>query len=274
LHALERATAGSYNPTKFSEVWAVTSRNSFYRILTTSVALGARLKAKSSSQAPIYVPGWSREGKLATVNFREFHFFPRTPVNNAGRCSRFRYAVRGHGRTRRLPDARCLVRTRRSRKRGADGRRDGRAAARSQGGPGARAGLRSQPRGGQEALRLDGLRDRLPARYPPQRRRGCGRGRRRERLILPPRRAGVGRAERASLRHRRPVRRPAERTGRPPARRGRLRGGCMPGHPARTAHRCVFADGPISGKTVLVSGGLGRWGASPFRSPSGEVRRW
>jgi NADPH:quinone reductase len=42
----------------------------------------------------------------------------------------------------------------------------------------------------------------------------------------------------------------------------------------RTAHRCVFADGPISGKTVLVSGGLGRWGASPFRSPSGEVRRW
>jgi hypothetical protein len=57
---------------KFSEVWAVASRNSLYRILETSVALGARLRAKSSSQAPIYVPGWSREGKLATVNFAEF----------------------------------------------------------------------------------------------------------------------------------------------------------------------------------------------------------
>jgi hypothetical protein len=45
-----------------------------YRILTTSVALGTRLRAKSSSQAPIYVPGWGREGKLATVNFRERPF--------------------------------------------------------------------------------------------------------------------------------------------------------------------------------------------------------
>ena len=74
LHGLGRATAGSYNPTKFSEVWAVASRHSLYRILTTSVALGTRLRAKSSSQAPIYVPGWGREGKLATVNFRELHF--------------------------------------------------------------------------------------------------------------------------------------------------------------------------------------------------------
>src|SRR5215207_5086270 len=74
LHGLGRATAGSYNPTKFSEVWAVASRNSLYRILTTSVALGKRLRAKSSSQVPIYVPGWGREGKLATVNFREFLF--------------------------------------------------------------------------------------------------------------------------------------------------------------------------------------------------------
>jgi hypothetical protein len=74
-HGLGRATAGSYNPTKFSEVWAVASRNSLYRILTTSVALGTRLRAKSSSQAPIYVPGWGREGKLATVNFAEFDFY-------------------------------------------------------------------------------------------------------------------------------------------------------------------------------------------------------
>src|SRR5215217_9702104 len=75
LHGLGRATAESYNPTKFSEVWAVASCNSLYRILTTSVALGRRLRAKSSSQAPIYVPGWGREGKLATVNFGEFIFF-------------------------------------------------------------------------------------------------------------------------------------------------------------------------------------------------------
>ena len=77
LHSLGRATAGSYNPTKFSEVWAVASRNSLYRILTTSVALGMRLRAKSSSQAPIYVPGWGREGKLATVNFGELYFYSR-----------------------------------------------------------------------------------------------------------------------------------------------------------------------------------------------------
>src|SRR5215208_6788764 len=74
LHGLGRATAGSSNPTKFSEVWAVASRNSLYRILTTSVALGTRLRAKSSSQAPIYVLGWGREGKIATLNFGEFLF--------------------------------------------------------------------------------------------------------------------------------------------------------------------------------------------------------
>ena len=32
------------------------------------------------------------------------------------------------------------------------------------------------------------------------------------------------------------------------------------GVPAMTAHRCVFADGPISGKTVLVPGGAGAVG--------------
>jgi len=36
-------------------------------------------------------------------------------------------------------------------------------------------------------------------------------------------------------------------------------GACL-GIPARTAHRCVFADGPVSGKTVLVSGGAGAVG--------------
>jgi NADPH2:quinone reductase len=36
-------------------------------------------------------------------------------------------------------------------------------------------------------------------------------------------------------------------------------GACL-GIPARTAHRCVFADGPVSDKTVLVSGGAGAVG--------------
>ena len=36
-------------------------------------------------------------------------------------------------------------------------------------------------------------------------------------------------------------------------------GACL-GIPAMTAHRCLFADGPIQGKTVLVTGGAGRVG--------------
>jgi NADPH2:quinone reductase len=36
-------------------------------------------------------------------------------------------------------------------------------------------------------------------------------------------------------------------------------GACM-GIPAMTAHRCVFSDGPVEGKTVLVTGGAGRVG--------------
>jgi len=48
--------------------------------------------------------------------------------------------------------------------------------------------------------------------------------------------------------------------------------GAMLGVPALTAHRCLFADGPIAGKTVLVAGGagavghfaieLGKWGGA------------
>ena len=37
-------------------------------------------------------------------------------------------------------------------------------------------------------------------------------------------------------------------------------GACL-GVPAVTAHRCLFADGPIRGQNVLVSGGAGRVGA-------------
>ena len=36
-------------------------------------------------------------------------------------------------------------------------------------------------------------------------------------------------------------------------------GACL-GIPAMTAHRCVFADGPVSGQTVLVAGGAGAVG--------------
>ena len=36
-------------------------------------------------------------------------------------------------------------------------------------------------------------------------------------------------------------------------------GACL-GVPAMTAHRCVFADGPVGGKTVLVTGGAGAVG--------------
>ena len=36
--------------------------------------------------------------------------------------------------------------------------------------------------------------------------------------------------------------------------------GAMLGVPAITAHRCVFADGPVAGKTVLVAGGAGAVG--------------
>jgi NADPH2:quinone reductase len=36
--------------------------------------------------------------------------------------------------------------------------------------------------------------------------------------------------------------------------------GAMMGVPALTAHRCLFADGPIAGKTVLVAGGAGAVG--------------
>ena len=36
-------------------------------------------------------------------------------------------------------------------------------------------------------------------------------------------------------------------------------GACL-GIPAMTAHRCVFADGPVDGQTILITGGAGRVG--------------
>jgi NADPH2:quinone reductase len=45
--------------------------------------------------------------------------------------------------------------------------------------------------------------------------------------------------------------------------------GASIGIPAMTAHRCLFADGPVDGKTVLVAGGAGAVGRSAI-----EVARW
>jgi NADPH:quinone reductase len=45
--------------------------------------------------------------------------------------------------------------------------------------------------------------------------------------------------------------------------------GASIGIPAMTAHRCLFADGPIKGKRVLVAGGAGAVGRSAI-----EVARW
>ena len=53
---------------------------------------------------------------------------------------------------------------------------------------------------------------------------------------------------------------PAERTVPLPENMDFAAGACM-GIPALTAHRCVFADGPVSGQTVLVTGGAGSVGS-------------
>jgi NADPH:quinone reductase len=45
--------------------------------------------------------------------------------------------------------------------------------------------------------------------------------------------------------------------------------GASLGIPAMTAHRCLFADGPIEGKTVLVAGGAGAVGRCAI-----ELARW
>lgn len=52
---------------------------------------------------------------------------------------------------------------------------------------------------------------------------------------------------------------PSERAIRLPDNVAMDVGACL-GIPAMTAHRCVFADGPVSDQTVLVTGGAGRVG--------------
>lgn len=51
-----------------------------------------------------------------------------------------------------------------------------------------------------------------------------------------------------------------ERLAVPLPRRADAELGASMGVPALTAHRCVFADGPVTGKTVLVQGGAGAVG--------------
>ena len=53
---------------------------------------------------------------------------------------------------------------------------------------------------------------------------------------------------------------PAERAVALPDATGFVEGACL-GIPAMTAHRAVFADGPVDGQTVLVTGGAGAVGA-------------
>lgn len=52
---------------------------------------------------------------------------------------------------------------------------------------------------------------------------------------------------------------PAHKAVRLPDEADFIAGACM-GIPAMTAHRCVFADGPVTGRTVLVQGGAGAVG--------------
>jgi NADPH:quinone reductase len=52
---------------------------------------------------------------------------------------------------------------------------------------------------------------------------------------------------------------PAAQAVRLPDSIGFAEGACL-GIPAMTAHRCVFADGPVAGRTVLVTGGAGAVG--------------
>ena len=50
-------------------------------------------------------------------------------------------------------------------------------------------------------------------------------------------------------------------------------GGACLGIPAMTAHRCVFADGPVAGRTVLVTAAPGRSVATRSSSPNWAARR-
>ena len=73
-HGLGRAAAGSTNPTKFSELQAVASRNNLQQILEINVALGERIGAIRLLRRPDTYGVRNKAGEIATANFREFLF--------------------------------------------------------------------------------------------------------------------------------------------------------------------------------------------------------
>ena len=85
------------------------------------------------------------------------------------------------------------------------------------------------------------------------------------------RRAGVGvrRSVLPAIRDRGAEHGRAQRAGRRPAGRGERRAGACLGIPGITAHRAVFADGPVGGQTMLVHGVLGS-----VSSLAAQLARW
>jgi hypothetical protein len=81
------ACGGGFGPTpirwrrKFSGSWAVTSRNGLIHKGATNATWSALLDADGHTPCRSRVLLASLDGALATLNFREFLFFPRTPVN-------------------------------------------------------------------------------------------------------------------------------------------------------------------------------------------------
>ena len=73
----------------------------------------------------------------------------------------------------------------------------------------------------------------------------------------------------AAVRHRGGVMHAARGPGGAAARRRGFDLGASLGIPALTAHRCLFADGPVDGRTVLVQGGAGAVGHAAI-----ELARW
>ena len=114
----------------------------------------------------------------------------------------------------------------------------------------------------QETPRMAGIGDAVPAGDPAQRRRrdsrSVGDG------VDPADRTaclGVRRPVVPAVRYRGAVRRPpGERRSSYPAGFPMRSGACL-GIPGITAHRAVFADGPVDGMTVLVHGVLGGVGS-------------
>ena len=113
--------------------------------------------------------------------------------------------------------------------------------------------------------------DGLPFKVPNQDGAGVDRGGRGRRRPHARRRArlAVLRGLAAAVGHRRGAARcPPRRPSRCPTARASTSAPSL-GIPALTAHRCLFADGPVDGRTVLVQGGAGAVGHAAI-----ELARW